>query len=131
METGAVGAMGGAASMGGAAMAAPAGAAVAGGSAPASASAGNGMSIDGMTPQMQALVDLMGSMSSAQILMALMMSGGKKKGDDSDPFAALMGMAMASQMTQMAAGLSQMLNAGNMTSSCCGSTVGTQLNVMA
>lgn len=116
--------MGGMAGMGGAS--------ACGSAVPGSEGAGCG--INGMSPQMQQLVDLMGGMTSAQILMALMASrGGKGKDDDSsDPMAQLLGMAMSNQMAQLTEGLSQLLqNGGQMESCTCGTTVGTQLNVMA
>lgn len=88
--------------------------------------------IDGLTPQMQALVDLMGGLTSAQILMALMMSRSKGKDEESgDPMALLLGMAMASQLSRLTAELSKLFQAGNMKSAACGTSVGTQLNVLA
>jgi hypothetical protein len=131
---GGIGAIGGGACMGG--MAGLGGASACGSAVPGSeGSCGGG--INGMSPQMQQLVDLMGGMTSAQILMALMASrGGKGKDDDNgDPMAQLLGMAMGQQMAQLTQGLDKLLQSGGgggqMESCTCGTTVGTQLNVMA
>lgn len=118
MEMGAVGAVGAVGGMG--AMAPAAGMAM-GGAASAPATVPNAApALSGMTPQMQALADAFEGFSSAQILMALMMSrGSREQGSGGGGVDALVGFALAGQAAQMMEGLSSSFELGS--SGMCGS----------